>query len=122
MLGGVAVRVELSGWLANEPIDPLRQPGRRRGTSTTSAGAPRQACWDSTAAPVAQQVPLVLGELGQDDGGSDFVDSLMDWMDARSGSYLAWEWDVWGQPLDLISSYDGTPTPYGQTFKTRFAQ
>ncbi len=26
----------------------------------------------------------------------------------------------WGQSLDRISSYDGTPTPYGQTFKTRF--
>jgi len=28
---------------------------------------------------------------------------------------------VWGSPLDLITSYDGTPTSYGQTFKTRFA-
>jgi len=44
----------------------------------------------------------------------------MDWMDARQGSYLAWVWDVWGQKLDLITSYNGTPTPYGQTFKTRF--
>jgi hypothetical protein len=44
----------------------------------------------------------------------------MDWMDARQGSYLAWEWDVWGQSLDLIANYDGTPTPYGLTFRTRF--
>jgi hypothetical protein len=41
-------------------------------------------------------------------------------MDARQGSYLAWVWDVWGQSLDLIASYDGTATTYGQTFKTRF--
>src|SRR5207245_7674544 len=78
------------------------------------------ACWDGDAASLAQQVPLVLGELGQDDRGSAFVNALMDWMDARQGSYLAWVWDVWGQSLDLIASYDGTPTPYGQTFKTRF--
>lgn len=71
---------------------------------------------------VAQHVPLVLGELGQNDGGSQFVDSLMNWMDARSQSYLAWTGDVWGQSLDLITSYDGTPTTYGQTFKTRFQQ
>jgi hypothetical protein len=58
--------------------------------------------------------PLVLGELGQNDGGSSFVDS------ARSQSYLAWTWDVWGQSLDLIKSYGGTPTTYGETFRTRF--
>ena len=63
----------------------------------------------------------MLGELGQDDHGSAFVTALMDWMDARQGSYLAWVWDVWGSPLDLIASYDGTPTPYGQTFQTRFS-
>jgi len=53
-------------------------------------------CWDGAAATVVQQVPLVLGELGQDDGGSAFVDSLMDWMDARNGSYLAWTWECVG--------------------------
>jgi len=78
------------------------------------------ACWDTDAAPVAQQVPLVLGELGQNDRGSGFVTALMDWMDARQGSYLAWVWDVWGTWSDLIASYDGTPTAYGQTFRTRF--
>ncbi len=69
---------------------------------------------------MALQVPLVLGELGQNDHGSAFVNALMDWMDARQDSYLAWEWDVWGQSLDLIANYDGTPTPYGLTFRTRF--
>jgi hypothetical protein len=46
----------------------------------------------------------------------------MDWMDTNGAGYLAWVWDVWGSPLDLIRSYDGTPTSYGQTFKTRFRQ
>src|SRR5205823_4387358 len=78
-------------------------------------------CWRGQAAPVAQRVPLVLGELGQNDRGRMFVDSLMDWMDARSGSYLAWTWDVWNSVWDLITSYDGTPTPYGATFQARFA-
>src|SRR2546430_9677999 len=80
-----------------------------------------RSCWDGEAAPVAQQAPVVLGELGQNDRGHAFVDSLMDWMDARNGSYLAWTWDVWGSEWDLIQSYDGTPTAYGAAFKARFA-
>ena len=120
MIGGVRYASTLSSWLAYRPTDPLNNVAAswhiyNFSWCTTST------CWDSEAAPVAQQVPLVLGELGQDDGGSVFVDSLMDWMDARQASYLAWVWDVWGQSLDLITSYDGTPTPYGQTFRTRFA-
>lgn len=119
LLGGVRYASTLSSWLTYKPTDPLNNLAAswhiyNFSWCTTST------CWDSEAAPVAQQVPLVLGELGQDDGGHTFVDSLMDWMDTRQGSYLAWVWDVWGQPLDLISSYDGTPTTYGQTFKTRF--
>ncbi len=119
LAGGVRYASTLSSWPAYKPADPLNNLAAswhiyNFSWCTTST------CWDSQAAPVAQQVPLVLGGLGQDDGGSAFVDSLMDWMDARQGSYLAWVWDVWGQPLDLIASYDGTPTSYGQTFKTRF--
>jgi endoglucanase len=119
MLGGIEYAAGLSGWLANKPMDPLNNLAAAWHIYNGSWCAART-CWDNDAAPVAQQVPLVLGELGQDDGGTGFVDSLMDWMDVRAGSYLAWNWDVWGQPLDLISSYDGTPTVYGQTFKARF--
>jgi len=121
LLGGVRYASTLSGWLASEPVDPLHNLAASWHIYNFS-WCTTTACWDGEAAPVAREVPLVLGELGQDDGGRTFVDSLMDWMDARQGSYLAWVWDVWGQSLDLIASYDGTPTPYGQTFKTRFAQ
>jgi hypothetical protein len=123
MVGGVQYAATLSRWLANKPTDPLNNLAASWHIYNFSWCA-TQACWDSTAAPVAQQVPLVLGELGQNDRGSAFVTALMDWMDARQGGagYLGWSWDVWGDPLDLISSYDGTPTTYGQTFKARFAR
>jgi endoglucanase len=121
LLGGVEYSAGLSGWLSHEPTDPLGNIVAAWHVYQFS-WCNAQACWDATAAPVAQQVPLVLGELGQDDGGHAFVDSLMDWMDGRGGGYLAWEWDVWGTALDLISNYDGTPTTYGQTFRTRFSQ
>jgi len=121
MLGGVEYSAGLSGWLSHKPADPLDNIAASWHIYDFS-WCSVVTCWDGTAAPVAGQVPLILGELGQDDGGSDFVNALMDWMDARQGSYLAWDWDVWGQPLDVISNYDGTPTPYGQAFKTRFGQ
>lgn len=40
--------------------------------------------------------PLVLGELGQYDCGSILVAALMDWMDARNGSYPARVRDICG--------------------------
>ena len=119
MVGGIEYAADLASWLAYRPADPLGNVAASWHIYNFS-WCNTQTCWDGAAATVAQQVPLVLGELGQDDGGSAFVDSLMDWMDTRGGSYLAWTWDVWGQSLDLISSYDGTPTTYGQTFRTRF--
>jgi endoglucanase len=119
MVGGVQYSARLTSWLTHKPTDPLNNLAASWHIYNFSWCNTR-ACWDNEAAPVAQQVPLVLGELGQADSGSTFVNSLMDWMDARQGSYLAWVWNVWGSALDLISSYDGTPSRYGQTFKTRF--
>src|SRR6266480_777963 len=118
-LSGVQYAARLSHWLANKPSDPLNNLAASWHIYNFS-WCNTIACWDADAAPVAQQVPLVLGELGQNDGASAFVTALMDWMDARQGSYLAWVWDVWHDWSDLITSYDGTPTGYGQTFRTRF--
>ena len=119
MLGGVEYSASLSQWIASKPTDPLNSLAASWHVYDFSYCNART-CWDQTAAPLALRFPLVLGELGQTDGGTAFVTSLMDWMDARNGSYLAWTWNTWGQSLDLITHYDGTPTPYGQVFKTRF--
>ena len=119
MVGGVQYSATLTRWLSSKPIDPKNNLAASWHVYNFSYCSSRT-CWDSTAAPVALAVPLVLGELGETDGGTSFVTALMDWMDARGGSYLAWTWNTWGQPLDLIISYDGTPTAYGQVFKTRF--
>ncbi len=121
LLGGVQYSAGLSGWLLDKPSDPRNNLAASWHIYNFS-WCHDSGCWNTYAAAVAQQVPLVLGELGEDDGGTAFVGSLMDWMDARAASYLAWVWNVWHGPLDLIQDYRGTPTPYGQTFKTRFAQ
>jgi endoglucanase len=121
LLGGVQYSARLSRWLEFAPTDPLDRLAASWHVYDFSWCSSRS-CWDAEADPVADAVALVLGELGQDDHGSAFVLALMEWMDARDGSYLAWVWNVWGSPLDLIRSYDGTPTDYGETFHDHFTR
>jgi hypothetical protein len=119
LLGGVKYANSLTGWLTHRVTDPLNNVAASWHVYNFNA-CNTLACWNDTAAPVAQAVPLILGELGDDTSRSAFVSSLMDWMDARGGSYLPWVWNVWGSPLDLITAYDGTPTAYGRIFQSRF--
>ena len=44
---------------------PDRQPGGVLARRTTSTPAPTTSCWDSQVAPLAAQVPVVAGEIGQ---------------------------------------------------------
>jgi hypothetical protein len=71
------------------------------------------ACWDSQIAPLAQQVPVVLGEFGQDTCGFDYMQGLTNWADAHGVSYLAWTWNPWGctSGAVLIKDWAGTPEP-----------
>jgi hypothetical protein len=119
MLGGVQYANALSGWLSHRPTDPMHRLAASWHVYDFNA-CNNVACWNAKVAPVAAQVPLVVGEVGDNTSGSAFVTSVMDWVEAHHGSELAWVWNVWGSPLDLIASYDGTPTTYGRTFRTRF--
>jgi endoglucanase len=74
-----------------------------------------------------KQVPLVAGEIGQSGCTHEFIDKVMDWLDAHQGSYLGWTWNTWDCVAGpaLISDYGGTPTDLGQGLKdhlTRLAQ
>ncbi|MDX1676184.1 MAG: cellulase family glycosylhydrolase, partial [Longimicrobiales bacterium] len=121
LLAGVRYASSLLRWLEYAPDDPLDRLAASWHVYSFSGCSTRH-CWDTQIDPVTDAVPVVLGEFGQDDGGSDFVTGLMDWMDARDGNYLAWVWNVWGSPLDLIRSYNGIPTEYGATFHDRFTR
>jgi hypothetical protein len=124
MLGGVAYANDLSGWLANEPTDPqhaLVASFHIYNFNTCKSTA----CWDSQVAPVAALVPVIAGEIGEDDGGHGFIDSFMGWADPKGISYLAWTWDTWGcgnTPV-LISDYAGTPCQtFGAGYQAHLAQ
>jgi hypothetical protein len=64
---------------------------------------------------VAAKVPVVVGEIGENDCAHGYIDSLITWLDSKSISYLGWTWNTWdyrsGPPL--ITDYTGTPTAYG---------
>jgi len=122
MLGGLAWSNDLSGWLRWRPRDPLHQliaSFHLYNFNTCSTAA----CWNTTIAPVARTVPVVTGELGENDCGHGFIDTYMPWADAAGVSYLGWTWDTWDckNGPALISGYDGTPTPFGDGFKAHLA-
>lgn len=113
MVGGLAWANDLSGWLANKPNDPANALVASFHNYNFNLCDP--SCWNSTVAPLAAQVPVVTGELGENDCAHGYIDQYMAWADAHAISYLAWTWDTWdcSSGPALISSYDGTPTAFG---------
>jgi len=81
------------------------------------------ACWDSDLLPVAAQMPIVAGEIGEDDGTATLINAFMAWAEPKGISHLAWTWDTWGcGGAVLISDYTGTPCPgYGAGYKAHLA-
>ena len=42
------------------------------------------------------KVPVIVGEMGENDCGGSYIDSLTTWLNSANTSYLAWTWDAWG--------------------------
>lgn len=114
LVPGLGYSSDLSGWLEHAPHDKLGQIAASLHLYNFS-GCTDDHCF-SRFDVVATQVPLVAGEIGENDCGHRFVDAAMGWADARGVSYLGWAWNTWdcNRGPALISSYDGTPTPYGE--------
>jgi endoglucanase len=124
LIAGVEDAGGLTQWLAFKPYDPLNQLAASWHAYDFNTCA-NVACYDASIAPVAEQVPLVAGEIGESDCGHRFIDALMQWLDARQQSYLAWGWvtaDCRSEP-SLITNYDGTPTrTFGRGFRDHLAK
>ena len=123
LLGGVQYANALSRWLAYKPQDPTGNliAAWHVYNFNVCNSTP---CYDATAAPVAAAVPLVAGEIGENDCGTAMLTTLMTWLDSHNAGYLAWTWDTWGTAcarLSLITDYAGTPTAYGQAYKDHLA-
>ncbi|MEV7983516.1 cellulose binding domain-containing protein [Streptomyces sp. NPDC086519] len=114
MIGGLAYSNDLSQWLTYKPTDPAGNlVAAYHGYNFNTCAD--ESCWNSTLAPVAAQVPLVAGEIGENTCSHAFVDRVMKWFDDRGLSYLGWTWNTWdcSSGPSLISDYSGTPTAYG---------
>ncbi|WP_406221897.1 cellulase family glycosylhydrolase [Streptomyces canus] len=114
LAGGIAYSNDLSQWLTYRPADPAGNLAAAWHVYNFNTCA-NESCWNSTLAPVAAQVPLVAGEIGENTCAHGFIDQVMKWFDDRGLSYLGWTWNTWdcSSGPSLISSYDGTPTAFG---------
>jgi hypothetical protein len=120
MLGGLQYASNETEWLSHEPVDPDHQLAVSFHTYNFS-GCNEEACWNSTIAPLAEHVPIITGELGENGCTDTYIDTYMPWADAHGISYLGWTWDSTGPPSDwscsegpaLITNYEGEPTAYG---------
>ncbi|HUZ25647.1 MAG TPA: cellulase family glycosylhydrolase, partial [Streptosporangiaceae bacterium] len=120
MLGGLAYSNDLTQWLSFKPTDPdnnLVASWHSYNFNTCS----NQSCWTSQISPVIAQVPVIAGEIGENDCGDSYLNPLMSFLDSASTSYLAWAWNAdfnCSSGPGLITDYTGTPTAYGAGYKS----
>jgi endoglucanase len=119
LVSGLAYANDLTGWLAHEPADP--EHGLAASWHSYNFNACSSlTCWTSEVAPVIARVPLVAGEIGENDCASGYITALTGWLDSEPASYLAWAWNAdfpCASGPGLITSYAGSPTPYGAGYR-----
>ena len=71
--GGLAYANDLRGWLAHMPVDPERSlVASFHVYNFNECITP--SCWDAQVKPLAARVPIVTGEIGEDDCAHGFID------------------------------------------------
>jgi hypothetical protein len=122
MAGGLAYSSDLSQWLANKPTDPMGNLAASFHTYNFT-GCADSTCWSSQIQSVAASVPVITGELGENDCAQGYIDGYMSWADSAGVSYLGWAWntDSCGGFPSLISDYSGTPTAFGAGLQAHLA-
>ena len=120
MLGGEEFSNDLTEWLQFEPTDPdhnLVASWHSYNFNTCS----NQSCWTSQVAPVIAQVPVIAGEIGENDCSGSYINPLTTWLESEKASFLAWAWNAdfpCSSGPGLITDYTGTPTAYGAAYKS----
>jgi hypothetical protein len=124
--------------VVDKPSDPLNQLAvSLHNYNWTACNTP--ACWTAEEAALkAAKLPVITGELGEDDCSDSYIDSYMNWADKNKVSYLAWAWQPQpisalscladkagdGMNLDLLSSWNGAPNsiaPEGLSYQAHLA-
>jgi hypothetical protein len=118
MVSGLTWTNDLTQWLAFEPADPDHNIAASWHSYNFNACV-TQSCWTSQIAPVIAKVPLIAGEIGENDCAGSYIQPLTTWLNSQGTGYLAWTWDDWNVGCNpvLITDYTGTPTAYGAAYK-----
>jgi endoglucanase len=121
MIAGPEYAGSLKRWMEFKPNDPENQLVASVHIYGQPLGSPYddQSRWTPEITPVAAQVPIVIGEMGDSDCTHRFSDKLMPFADGLGLNYFAWGWATStcaGEPA-LITNYNGTPTAYGIGFR-----
>lgn len=126
-LGGLNWSADLSEFLQYLPSDPQNQLSASfhnyyNTIDGTTYNTCNQTCLDNVIAPIAQKMPVVTSEFGENDCKSTFVNQYMLWADQHNISYLPWAWwpSATCKGYGLISNQNGTPSVYGQAFYVHF--
>jgi endoglucanase len=133
LLGGLAFANNLSQWIEYRPTDPDENLAAAWHVYNFNA-CTNLDCNAASGDPgtLAEMVPVVATEIGEDDCSGQMIEPLMKSMDEVGMSYLAWWWNTspgscvpatsanhgHGGPLSLIEDYV-CPIPkgeYGQAF------
>jgi hypothetical protein len=122
MLGGLEYANALSQWLTYKPSDSTGNLAASWHSYNFNL-CNTTTCWDTTVAPVAQRVPIIAGEIGENDCADGYLNTLLPWLDSHDQSYLAWTWDTWNCASGpaLIADYSGTPTNFGVGYRDHLA-
>lgn len=107
---------DVSGWLAHRPADANVAASWHAYPSANPAlqsECAQAACWNDVVAPLATAVPVIVGETGDSTAGPQkFLPAFLPWADAHHLSYLAWTWNAWHDPDDVLVTdmQTGAPT------------
>jgi endoglucanase len=119
MLGGEEYSNDLTSWLQFKPTDPDNNLVASFHSYNFNACI-TQSCWTSQVQPVIASVPVIAGEIGENDCAGSYIDSLTAWLESQNTSFLAWAWNAdfaCSSGPGLITDYTGTPTNYGAAYK-----
>ncbi len=111
IVNGVDWANDLSGFLTHRPVDPQGQLVAGWHSYPGQPCSP-QSCWDQVIAPIAGQLPVLVGETGDSAAGApSYLPGFLPWADSHHVSYLAWTWNPWANSDNvLIKDWNGTPT------------